>query len=63
MQKISQCEYCGDDLGETVTRHAGDPPVVCGKRECNSWGGEMMEREREDRHAELDRELGCDGRY
>lgn len=33
--KVSQCEYCGDDLGYTEDKYPGDPMVVCNKRECN----------------------------
>ena len=32
--KVSQCEYCGDDLGYTEDKYRGDPMVVCNKAEC-----------------------------
>lgn len=46
--KISQCEYCGDDLGREEDKYPGDPMVVCCRSECNrearyDWLAEMDE--------------------
>ncbi len=56
--KVQHCEYCGDDLGTTVHKFAGDEPVVCGKQECSRYAREVMAQEREDAHRDLDERMG-----
>lgn len=56
---IDRCEYCGDDLGESVEKWAGEP-VTCGKHECERWVREELEAEREEAHYQLDRAMGWD---
>ncbi len=55
--KLTQCEYCGDDLGYEVERVHGEP-AVCGKRECERWVWEEAQAEREEAHERLDRDMG-----
>ena len=55
--KLTQCEFCGDDLGGAVEKWPGEP-VTCGKRECERWVWEEMQRIREEAHEQLDRDMG-----
>ncbi len=55
--KISQCEYCGDDLDGEVDKLPGEI-VTCGKRECERWVRDEQQAERDEAHAQLDRDRG-----
>lgn len=54
--KISQCEYCGDDLGYTEDRYPGDPMVVCGRDECNREARDQDEAARADARARAEQD-------
>jgi hypothetical protein len=56
-RKVSQCEYCGDDLGQEVDKWPGEI-VVCGKRECLRYERDAYQEEREEAHERLDRDMG-----
>jgi hypothetical protein len=56
--KVQHCEYCGEDLGGKVDRYNGDPPVTCGKQECERWARDCMAEQREDAHRDLDDRMG-----
>lgn len=56
--KVAHCEYCGDDLGDKVERYHGDPPVTCGKQDCERWARDCMAEQREDAHRDLDDRMG-----
>ena len=55
--KISQCEYCGDDIGGEVDKWPGEV-VTCGKRECERWARDEQLAEHEEAHEQLDRDMG-----
>ncbi len=55
--RTSQCEYCGDDLGEEFEKRPGDT-ITCGKRECEHWASHSDETERAEAHEQLDRDMG-----
>jgi hypothetical protein len=55
--KITQCEYCGDDLGGEVDKWPGEL-VVCDKRKCQRWAREEELGAREEAHEKLDRDMG-----
>ena len=55
--KISQCEYCGDDLGCEVDKWHGEA-ITCGKRECERWAAEERAAMRDEAHEQLDRDMG-----
>ncbi len=55
--KISQCEYCGDDLGYEVNKMPGEA-ITCGKRECERWARDEVLAAREEAHEQLDRNMG-----
>ena len=57
--KISQCEFCGDDLFGEVDKWPGEI-VTCGKRECERWARDEKLAEREDAHEQLDQMMGWD---
>lgn len=56
-RKISQCEYCGDDLGYEADKMPGEF-IVCGKRECAREERDFYAQQREEAHEQLDRDLG-----
>ena len=56
-RKISECEYCGDDIGGEVEKWPGEP-VTCGKRECDRWARDEIMGAREEAHEQLDRDMG-----
>ena len=55
--KISQCGFCGDDLGEEIEKRHGEH-ITCGKRECERWASHSDEIERAEAHEQLDRDRG-----
>lgn len=57
MWKVSQCEWCGDDLGGAVEKWPGEM-VTCGKRACDHEAREDAKQRREEAHEQLDRDLG-----
>lgn len=56
-RKVTQCEYCGDDLGHEVEKWPGDF-IVCGKRECVRAERDHYAGQREEAHEQLDRDMG-----
>ena len=53
-----QCAYCGEDMG--LWNSNCDRNDTCGKPECERWARDCAVAEREEAHAELDRERGWD---
>ncbi len=51
------CWYCGTELGDIAGRNY-DRTDTCGARECERALRDMIDEEREERHREIDRELG-----
>lgn len=58
-RRISQCEYCGEDLGGSVDKYP-DELVTCGARECERWARDEMLAARDEAHEQLDRDMGFD---
>ena len=57
MRKVSQCEWCGADLGGSVTKWP-EELVTCGAPECEREARDEMRARREDAHKQLDRDMG-----
>ena len=55
--KLSECEYCGADLGYEVDKWP-DELITCGKRECERWARDEQLAAREEAHEQLDRDMG-----
>lgn len=60
MRKVSQCEYCGEDLGGLVPKWDQMDLITCGKRECERWARKEQLAARDEAHAQLDRDMGWD---
>ena len=54
--KVRQCWVCGDDMGFIENRYY-DRSDTCGKRDCERESRDAYEAEREEAHAELDRQF------
>ena len=55
--KLTQCEYCGDDLNGSVDKCQREP-VTCGKPECDRWAREVVREAHEEAHDQLERDMG-----
>jgi len=58
VRKVSQCEYCGEDLGGPVEKWSQMDLITCGKRECERWARDEEAAERDEAHEQLDRNMG-----
>lgn len=56
-RKISNCEYCGKDIGPT-DKYGPDDIITCGERECERWARDCQAQSRAEAHEQLDRDLG-----
>lgn len=55
--KMRHCFNCGAELG-VMSRWEFDPLDTCGKTECEREARIAHERERQDAHEQLDRDMG-----
>ena len=55
---VSECEYCGANLGGPVDKWDQMDVITCGARECERWARDCQQQMRDEAHDQLDRDLG-----
>jgi len=56
-KKMRYCCYCGAEMGEIEDRYY-ERTDTCGSAECNCFAADDAQAEREERHRQLDEDMG-----